>query len=92
MTRRYYKWHVFVCIVTICVFLAVFACNHDDSNSGTSEAGLAKSQLDLSEDDLEVSQVKLAYIGCQTAPIALNVVFLLTTVNCPWIGLSIFRK
>ncbi len=75
MTRCYYKGHVVVYIVTICFFLAAFACNRDDSNSGTSEAGLAKAELDLSEDDLEVSQVKLAYIGIQTAPLALTVVF-----------------
>ena len=65
MTRCY----CFLFLVAICL-----GCNHSDSPPGTEKIGLAKSELDLPEEDLENSQVKLAYLGPHMVPI-INVVF-----------------
>jgi hypothetical protein len=62
------------CLLTICLALLAIACNRSDSVSGTPPIGLAKSELDLSEEDLEASQIKLAYLGPQSMPV-INVAF-----------------
>jgi hypothetical protein len=69
MIRANYLCFSFQSVLTICLAFSAIACNRTNSVTDTHPIGLAKSDLDLSEEDLENSQVTLAFQGPQTVPI-----------------------